>query len=64
MMIFGGIGAGGPDLGGGSGGRRGNGRKPDGTGSCGQECQMAREGGDGRGQEGKMAVAWVVGQEG
>ena len=33
VMIFGGVGAGGSDWGGGSGGRRGNGREPDGTGS-------------------------------
>ena len=46
MMIFGGVGAGGPDWGLGSGGRRGNGREPDGTGGWGQECQMAGEGGD------------------
>ena len=52
MMIFGGVGTGGPDWGGDSGGRRGNSREPDGTGSWGQECQMAGEGGDGKGQEG------------
>ena len=46
-MIFGGVGAGGPDWG---GGRRGNGREADGTGSWGQECQMAGEGSDGRGR--------------
>ena len=57
MMIFGGVGAGGPDWGGGSGGRRGNGREPDGTGSWGQKCQMAWEGVDGRRQEGQMAAA-------
>ena len=57
MMIFGGLGARGPDWGGGSGGSRGNGREPDGTGSWGQECQMAGEGGDGSGQDGQMAVA-------
>ena len=33
MMILGGAWAGGPDRGGGSGGRRGNGKEPDGTGS-------------------------------
>ena len=33
MMIFGGVGAGGPDWGGGSGGRRSNGRELDRTGS-------------------------------
>ena len=49
MMIFDGVGAGGPDWGGGCGGRRGNGREPDGIGSWGQEYQMAGEGGDGRG---------------
>ena len=57
VMIFGGVGAGGPDLGGGSGSRSCNGRESDGTGSWGQECQMAGEGGDCRGQEGQMAVA-------
>ena len=57
MMIFGGVGAGGPDWGGGSGGRRGNSRESDGTGSWGQECQMVGEGEDGRRQEGQMAVA-------
>ena len=55
MIIFGGVGAGGPDLSGGSGGRKDNGREPDETGSWGQECQIAGEGGDGRGQEGQMA---------
>ena len=33
VMIFGGVGAGGPDWGGGSGGRRGNSREPDRAGS-------------------------------
>ena len=46
MMIFGGVGAGGPAWSGGSGGRRGNGREPDETGSWGQECQMAGEEGN------------------
>ena len=55
VMIVGGEGTGGPDWGGGSGGRRGNGREPDGTCSWGQECQMSGEGGDGRGQEDQMA---------
>ena len=45
-MIFGGTGAGGPDFGGGSRGRRGNGREPEWTGSWSQEYQMAGEGGD------------------
>ena len=35
LMILGGMGAGGPDQGRGSGGRRGNGRELDGTGSWG-----------------------------
>ena len=55
-MIFGVVAAGDPDWGGGSGGRRDNGREPDGTGSWDQECQMARERGDGREKEGQMAV--------
>ena len=71
-MISGGMGQGGPDWG---RGRRGKGKEPDGTGNWGQQCQMAREGEDGRGkggpdgscgrgvmaQEGQMAG--VVGQE-
>ena len=40
-MIFGGVRAGGPDWGEGSGGRRGNGREPDGTRSLSQEGQVA-----------------------
>ena len=40
-----GVGAGGPDRGG-VVGQEGNDRYPDGTGSWGQECQMAGEGGD------------------
>ena len=57
-------GAGGPDCGGGSGGRRGHGREPDGTGNWGQGCQVARERGDDRRQEGQMTVVggWWVGQ--
>ena len=51
------MGAGGADWGEGSGGIRGNGREPDGTGCWGQECQMAGDGGHCRGQEGQMAVA-------
>ena len=46
---------------GGDGVRRNNGSEPDGTGILGQECQMAEEGGDGRGQEGQMVG--VVGQD-
>ena len=56
-MIFSGVGAGGPDWGRSSGGRRGNGREPDGIGSWSQEYQMAGEGEDDRQQEGQMAVA-------
>ena len=56
MMIFGGVGQGVQIGCGSSGGRRGNGRELDGTGSWGQECQMAEEGGDDRGQKGQMAV--------
>ena len=63
-MIFGGVGAGGPDWGGGSGGRRDNGREPAGIGSWGKEWQVAGKGADGREQEGQMEVAGVVGQEG
>ena len=66
-MIFGGVRVGGPDWGGVSEGRSGNGREPDGTGSWDQECQMAGEGGNGRGLEGQMArwqLLGVVGQEG
>ena len=63
MMIFGGMGAGGPDWGGGIGGRRGNGREPDVTGSWGQKCQMAWDGGDGRGRRTRWQLL-VVGQEG
>ena len=59
MMIFDGVGVGTeePDEGGDSGGRRSDGREPDGVGQWGQEGQMAGEGGDGRVQEGQMAVA-------
>ena len=57
-------GVGGPDWGGGSGGRRGDGRDPDGTGSCGQECQMAGEGGNGRGRRARWQLLGLVGQEG
>ena len=49
-MIFGGVGAGGPDWGRGSGGRRDNGKQPDGTGSWNQESQIQE-------QMGQMAVA-------
>ena len=50
MMIFAGVVAGGLDWDGSSGGRRGIGREPDGTGNWGQECQMVGEEGDGRGR--------------
>ena len=61
MMIFGGVGARSSDWVGDSGGRRGNGRDPDGTGSWGQECQMAEVGGDGRGRRAKWQLLGVVG---
>ena len=64
VMIFDGVGAGGPDWGGGNGGRRGNGREPDGTGSWGQEYQMAGEEGDRRGRRARWQLLGVVGQEG
>ena len=64
MMICGGVGAGVPDWGGGSGGRRGNGREPDGTGSWGQECQMAGEGEDSRSRRARWQLLGVVEQEG
>ena len=45
VMIFGRVGAGGPDWGGGSGGRRGNGRELDGTGSWARSARwQGREG--------------------
>ena len=59
MMIFGGVGAGGPH----EGGDSGVDREPDGVRQWGQKGQMAGEGGecgeggDGRGQKCKMAVA-------
>ena len=40
----------------GSGGRRGNGKEPDGTGSWGQECLMAGEGGDGGGRRARWQL--------
>ena len=49
MMIFGGVGQEVQIGVGGSGGRRGNGREPDETGSWGQECQIAGDRGDGKG---------------
>ena len=62
VMILGGVGAGGPDWGRGSGSRRSNGREPDGTGSWGQECQMAGKGGDGMGRRARLQLLGVVGQ--
>ena len=44
VMIFGGMGAEGLDWGGGSGGRRDNGREPDGTGSWGPGVPDGRGG--------------------
>ena len=48
MMIFDGVGVGGPDWGGSSGSKIGNGREPDGTGSWSLEPGEPGEGGDGR----------------
>ena len=58
------VGLGGPDWGGGSGDRRGNGREPDGTGSWGQECQMAGEGQIAGDRRVRWQLLGVVGQEG
>ena len=55
MMIFGGVGAGGPDW---SGGRRGNGREPDGTGSWGQGEPDGRGGRGWQGTGGPDGSCW------
>ena len=62
-MIFRWVGAGSPDWGMSSGGRRDNGREPVGAGSWGQECQMAGGGMVGDRREG-MAVSGAGGPDG
>ena len=62
-MIFGGVGAGGPDWGWGSGGRRGHGREPDGKGVWAWSARwQEREGMAGAGEPDGSCLG-VVGQE-